>query len=92
MQVVLAPEQQDYVRRAIESGRFKCAENTAQEVLGLWVERGRRRAEILPAVDSAQASIDGGEGIETTRQSMRDLADVKRRGCARLAANQTATR
>ena len=43
-------------------------------------------------IDAAQASIDRGEGIEITQQSMRELAeDVKRRGRARLAAEQPST-
>ena len=93
MQVALTAEQQDFVRRAVESGRFARAEDAVQEALDLWVERERRRAEILAAVDAAQASIDRGEGIEITRQSMRELAeDVKRRGRARLAGHQPTTR
>jgi hypothetical protein len=52
-------------------------------------EREHRRSEILAAVDIAQASTARGEGIEITRESMRELADdVKRRGRARLAAEQ----
>jgi len=64
MRIDLSPEQQDFVRRAVDSGRFKRAEEAVQEALGLWVERERRRAEILAAVDAAQASIDRGEGID----------------------------
>ena len=66
MQVALAPEQQDFICRAVESGRFERAEDAVQEAMGLWVERERRRAEILAAVDAAQASIARGEGIEIT--------------------------
>ena len=92
MQVALTPEQQDFIRRAVESGRFERAEDAVQEAMGFWVERERRRAEILAAVDAAQASIDRGEGIEITQQSMRELAeDVKRRGRARLAAEHQTT-
>ena len=47
----------------------------------LWIERERRRSEILAAVDIAKASIDRGEGIEITKETMRAVAeDVKRRG------------
>ena len=92
MRIALTPEQKDFVRRAVESGRFERAEDAVQEALGLWVERERRRAEILAAVDAAQASIDRGDGIEITQQSMRELAeDVKRRGRARLAAEHQIT-
>lgn len=55
----------------------------------LWEQRERRRSEILAAVDIAHASLERGEGIEITWESMRELAkDVKRRGRARLAAEQ----
>jgi Arc/MetJ-type ribon-helix-helix transcriptional regulator len=92
MRVALTLEQQDFVRRAVESGRFECDEDAVQEALALWVERERRRAEILAAVDAAQASIDRGEGTEIMQQSMRELAeDVKRRGRVRLAAGHLTT-
>jgi len=58
-----------------------------QAAIALWAEQERRRTEILTAVDIAKASIDRGEGIEISAQSMRALAeDVKRRGRAQLAA------
>ena len=87
MQVDLTPEQQDFVRRAVESGRFERAEDAVQAAIALWVERERRRTEILTAVDIAKAALDRGEGIEITQASMRSLAeDVKLRGRTQLAA------
>jgi Arc/MetJ-type ribon-helix-helix transcriptional regulator len=87
MQVDLTPEQQDFVRRAVASGRFERAEDAVQAAIALWIERERRRAEILTAVDIAKAALDRGEGIEITQASMRSLAeDVKRRGRTQLAA------
>ena len=89
MQIDLTPEQQDFVRRAVDSGRFERAEDAVQAAIALWVERERRRTEILAAVDIAKASVDRGEGIEISGQSMRALAeDVKRLGRAQLAAEQ----
>lgn len=89
MQVDLTPEQQDFVRHAVESGRFERAEDAVQAAIALWVERERRRAEILIAVDIAKAALDRGEGIEITQASMHSLAeDVKRRGRTQLAAEQ----
>ena len=87
MRIDLTPEQQDFVRQAVESGRFERPEDAVQAAMALWIERERRRAEILTAVDIAKASIDRGEGAEITRESMRALAeDVKQRGRAALAA------
>jgi Arc/MetJ-type ribon-helix-helix transcriptional regulator len=71
----------------LKSGRLHREEDDAvQEALSLWEERERNRAEILTAVDLAEASIAGGEGRTITQESMRQLADeVKRRGRSRLA-------
>ena len=80
MRIDLTPEQQDFIRQAVESGRFERAEDAVRAAMTLWVERERRRMEILAAVDIAKASIDRGEGIEINQQSVRALAeDVKTR-------------
>lgn len=93
MQIDLTPEQQDFVRQAIESGRFVRAEDAVQAAMTLWVDRERRRAEILAAVDIARASIRRGESIEVTKESMRALAeDVKRHGRAQLADEHRSSR
>ena len=50
-------------------------------------ERERRRAAILAAVDSAEASLAQGEGRVITEESMRQLAEeVSQRGRVRLVA------
>ena len=89
MEVQLTPDQKAFVRQAIESGRLSREEDAVKEALSLWEERERRRLEILAAVDEAEASLARGEGRAITQESMRELAaDVKRRGRARLAAEQ----
>ncbi len=93
MEVHLTPDQEAFVRQAIESGRLHRPEDAVEEALRLWEERERNRAEILAAVDAAEASLDRGEGIEVTEQSMHELAEgVKQRGRARLEAERTARR
>ena len=87
MEVHLTPDQEAFVRQAIESGRLHRPEDAVEEALRPWEERERTRAEILAAVDAAEASLDRGEGIEVTAGSMRELAEgVKHRGRARLEA------
>jgi Arc/MetJ-type ribon-helix-helix transcriptional regulator len=86
MEVELTPDQMAFVRQAIQSGRLRCEEEAVQEALALWEERERTRAEILVAVEEAEASLARGEGRIVTQQSMRDLAaEVKQRGRNRLA-------
>jgi Arc/MetJ-type ribon-helix-helix transcriptional regulator len=90
MEVRLTPDQEVFVRQAIESGRLQRAEDAVQEALSLWEQRERTRAEILVAVDAAEASLARGEGRVITEESMRELAEeVKQRGRARLAAEQS---
>jgi putative addiction module CopG family antidote len=87
MEVHLTPDQKAFVRQAIESGRLNREEEAVQEALSLWEQRERTRAEILAAVDVAEASVARGEGRVITQESMRQLADeVKRRGRNRLTA------
>jgi Arc/MetJ-type ribon-helix-helix transcriptional regulator len=82
-----------FVRQAIESGRLVREEDAVKEALSLWEERERSRAEILAAVDEAEASLARAEGRPLTEESMRELAeDVKRRGRAPLAAEQQTRR
>jgi len=85
MQVQLTPDQRAFVRQAIDSGRLLREEDAVKEALSLWEERERGRAEILAAVDEAEASLARGEGLAITQESMRELArEVTQRGRARL--------
>ena len=93
MEVQLTADQQAFVRQAIDSGRLRREEDALREALSLWEERERTRAEILAAVDEAEASLARGEGRIVTQESMRELAEeVKRRGRARLTAEQQTAR
>jgi putative addiction module CopG family antidote len=90
MEVHLTPDQEAFIRQAIETGRFHRKEDAVQEAMSLWEERERRRWEILAAVDQAEASLARGEGRRiTTHEEVSELAaDIKRRGMARLATEQ----
>lgn len=86
MEFKLTPEESDLIRRAIDTGRVKHPEDAVHQALELWIERERRRDEILAAIDEAEASLARGEDVVITEDSMRELADdVKRRGRERLA-------
>jgi len=91
MEVRLTPDQEAFVRQAIESGRLNRPEEAVEEALRLWEERERTKAEILAAVDAAEASLARGEGrVITTKQDARKLAgEINRRGRARLRARRT---
>jgi Arc/MetJ-type ribon-helix-helix transcriptional regulator len=89
MEITLTRDQEAFIRQAIERGRLEHVEDAVTEALLLWEEREMRRAGFLAGLDEADASLDQGEGIPITRESMRSLAeDVKRRGRERLAAER----
>ena len=90
MEAQLTPDQKAFVRQAIESGRIHREEDALKEALSLWEERERRRLEILVAVDKAEASLARGEGrrIRTPEDAKQLAEEVKRRGMARLNAEQ----
>jgi len=76
MEVRLTDDQKAFLRQAIESGRYSREENALTEALSLWENRERRRAEILAAVDQAEASFSRGEGRRiTTRGEAAQLAN-----------------
>ena len=75
MDVKVTPDQEEFIRQAIEGRRFHREEGAVREALSLWEERERKRAEFLATLDDAQASLARGEGRIITRQSMRELAE-----------------
>jgi putative addiction module CopG family antidote len=94
MEVRLTPDQEAFVRQAIESGRLHRAEDAVEEALRLWEERERTRAEILAAVDAAEASLARGDGrVIVTKQDARKLSrEVNQRGRARFQTRRTPQR
>jgi len=46
VQVELAAEQRDFIRRAVASGRVRNPEGAVQEALALWIERERTRGDL----------------------------------------------
>jgi len=93
MEVSLTPDQEAFVRMAIESGRLRSERDAVEEALALWAERERKRAEILAVVDSADAALARGEGYPLTEESMRQLAEnVKQQGQMRLESGPRSRR
>ncbi len=85
MEVQLTPDQKAFIQNAIGSGRFTREEDAVCEALALWEERERKRVAFLATLDDAVISLDHGEGIPITQESMRELAEeVKPRGLARF--------
>lgn len=92
MEVNLTPDQQAFIRNAIESGRLHREEEAVEEALALWEERERQRIEFLASLEAAYSSLARGEGRTlATPESVRAFAnEIKERGRQRLAAELAA--
>jgi len=87
MEIHLTPDQENFVRRAVESGRFRAPQDAIQEALALWEVRERKRAELLASLEEAEASLARGEGLVITEESLRALTEqTKLRGRSRRAS------
>ena len=91
MEIRLPPEQETHLA-AIAASTGRSTDELVQEAIQLW-EQERALAEFRKTLDDAEASIDRGEGIDITPQSMRRLSkDVMERCRARLEAERKAGR
>ncbi|MGA7540336.1 MAG: hypothetical protein WBW93_16390 [Steroidobacteraceae bacterium] len=71
--------QRPFVHDAIASGCLQREEDAVRETMALWERRERGRAQILAAIDAAEASLARGTGRATTPESLRQLAgEVKK--------------
>lgn len=86
----LTNDQAAIVRQAINSGRYTREKDALREALLLREKHERRRAGILAAVDQAEASFARGDGrtITTQEETIQLATELKRRGLARLVAEE----
>jgi len=83
MEVQLTPDQEAFVRQAIESGRLHHAEEAVQQALSLWETRERSRLEILSALDEAEADLLAGNFSDYSEEALSRLGEeLKREGRA----------
>jgi len=82
MEVHPTPDQEAFIRQAIESGRLKREEDAVREALSLWEERERSQTELLAALDEAEADLQTGRFTDYTDETLLQLArELKREGC-----------
>ena len=88
MEVQLTPDQEVFVRQAIESGRLHHPQEAIQQALSLWEARERSRACILSALDEAEDDIKAGRFTDYTDESLPTLGDdIRRRARAMVRTN-----
>ena len=90
MEVELTPDQDAFLQQAIDNGRLSRKKDAVHEALLLWEERERSRAELLAALDEAEADLHAGRYADYTSETLPTLADeLKREARARKTPNQS---
>jgi putative addiction module CopG family antidote len=83
MDLRLSPDQEEFIRRAVEKGRYGKAEDVVREALAMLQERERKRTEILEAVDFAEISISRAAGGGLPQPATRVAGGKTKRGSRR---------
>lgn len=92
MNVSLTPDQEAFVKKAIESGRLGSAQEAIEQALAQWERRERRRLEIIAMIDEAEVSLATGEGRVFTKETTPTLiAEHQERLRQRIAAAEKPT-
>jgi putative addiction module CopG family antidote len=79
MEVELTPDQEAFAKQAIESGRLKSRKDAVREALLLWEERERARAELMAALEEAEADLKAGRYVDYTDETLPKLAGELKR-------------
>ena len=81
MDVHLTPEQEDFIRQAVEAGRFSNADEAMQEAVSLLEAHEREIAELRIDIDDGIADLAGGNYTDYTDETLpRMMEDIRREG------------
>ena len=79
MEVPLTPDQQAFIQRAVNTGRYSSAEEALRDVLARWEDDERARFELLAAFDEAESDLNVGAFTDHTNDTLAQLADDLKR-------------
>lgn len=79
MEVHLTPDQEAFIRQAVESGRYRTTEDAVREAMARWEENERARLELMAALDEAESDLASGQYRDYAIQALPALAvELKR--------------
>ena len=85
MEVQLTPDQEEFIRKGMDEGRYKSADEAVQEAMAHWEEAQRARLEMIAALEASEADYEAGRYTEYNADSSPSLAEeIKREGRALL--------
>jgi putative addiction module CopG family antidote len=81
MEVQLTPDQEEFIRKGMDEGRYKSADDAVRETMAHWEEAQRERLEMIAALEAGEADIEAGRYREYDADSSPGLAEeLKREG------------
>jgi Arc/MetJ-type ribon-helix-helix transcriptional regulator len=90
MEIRLTPDQEEFIREAVASGRLHSAEEAAEQALSMWEERERSRMEILAAIEMAEFDLKHGYYQDYSEETLTDLAEELKREARTPAGSSNA--
>jgi putative addiction module CopG family antidote len=75
MEVQLTPDQEAFIKHAIDSGRLHREGDAVREAFSLWEEHERGRVELRAVFDEAEADLESGQYTNYTNERLPQLAD-----------------
>ena len=79
MEVDFTSAQEAFIRQAVASGRYSTAEDAVRDALARWENSERSRAELMAALDEADADLEAGRYANHSGQTLHELASELKR-------------
>jgi putative addiction module CopG family antidote len=79
MKVELTTHQEDFIRKAVASGRFATVEAAVRHAISCWEEGERARIEVLAALDEAEADLEAGRYADYSHTVLPKIAKELKR-------------
>ena len=89
VEVRLTPEQEDFIRHAVEEGRFSTVDHAIGEALVLLERQEQDLAELRSDVDAGLSDLEEGRFYDYTDETLPQLIEDIRRDAVELRAHKS---
>jgi putative addiction module CopG family antidote len=89
MEVRLTPEQEEFIRHAVEDGRFSTVDHAIGEALTLLEHQEQALAELRSDVDAGLSDLEEGRFYDYTDETLPQLIEDIRRDAVELHARRS---
>lgn len=87
MEVKLTADQEFFIQRAVEQGRYRSAEEAVRDAMTRWEEQERQRVELTTDVGRAETDLKSGRYSDYTDDTLPVLAEELKREARAMRAS-----